>query len=48
MIDATHQNSAAVAEAVSSEYENPSMEDSSIAQHEIDRMALIRRYENGM
>ena len=30
------------------EFENPSLEDESIAQHEIDRMDVIRRFENGM
>jgi polyphosphate kinase 2 len=30
------------------EFENPSLEDGSIAQHEIDRMEVIRRFENGM
>ena len=32
----------------SSEFETPSMEDESIAQHEIDRMDIIRRFETGM
>ena len=31
-----------------SQIEIPSLEDSSIAQHEIDRMDVIRRFENGM
>ena len=30
------------------EFENPSLEDDSIARHEIDRMDVIRRFENGM
>ena len=30
------------------EFENPSLEDDSIAQHEIERMDVIRRFENGM
>ncbi|MCP4983891.1 MAG: polyphosphate kinase 2 [Gammaproteobacteria bacterium] len=30
------------------EFATPSLEDSSIAQHEIDRMEIIRRFENGM
>ena len=31
-----------------SQVEIPSLEDSSIAQHEMDRMEVIRRFENGM
>ena len=30
------------------EFENPSLEDDSIAQHELERMDVIRRFENGM
>jgi len=31
-----------------SQLDSPSLEDSSIAQHEIERMEVIRRFENGM
>ena len=31
-----------------SQYETPSQDDSNIAQHELDRMDVIRRFENGM
>ena len=46
MNDTTQQTAAET--AGSAEYETPSMEDSSIAQHEIDRMEIIRRFESGM
>jgi len=32
----------------SSQFETPSLEDNSIAQHEMERMDIIRRFENGM
>jgi polyphosphate kinase 2 len=49
MNDTTNPDIVAVPEAgENSEFETPSMEDESIARHEIDRMDVIRRFETGM
>ena len=49
MTDTTNPDIAAVPAAEpNSEFETPSMEDESIAKHEIDRMDVIRRFETGM
>ncbi len=39
---------AAPADDDNTQFENPSLEDNSIAQHELERMDVIRRFENGM
>ncbi len=46
MNDTTQQPEAAAADA--DEFVNPTTEDKSIAQHEIERMKIIRRFENGL
>ena len=49
MNDTTKPDIAAAPEAEENpEFETPSMEDDSIARHEIDRMDVIRRFETGM
>ncbi len=49
MTDTTTPDIAAVPQAEDNpEFETPSMEDDSIAGHEIDRMDVIRRFETGM
>ena len=48
MNDSTNPQAVAAESADDSQFETPSMEDASIAQHEIDRMEVIRRFENGM
>lgn len=49
MTEKTNSDSAAaVAAGDISQFETPSLQDASIAQHEIDRMEVIRRFENGM
>ncbi len=49
MNDTTPPNPPAVAEGGNeATFETPSLDDASIAQHEIDRMEVIRRFESGM
>ena len=49
MNDTVNPDIAAVPQAEDNpEFETPSMEDNSIAEHEIDRMDVIRRFETGM
>jgi len=48
MNDSTSPQAVAAESADDTQFETPSMEDASIAQHEIDRMEVIRRFENGM
>lgn len=43
-----HDSSSAMEAENNSQFETPSTEDNSIAQHEIERMDVIRRFENGM
>ena len=49
MTDTSSQDPASPVEAEDiSKFDTQSLEDNSIAQHEIDRMEVIRRFENGM
>jgi len=49
MTETNNQDTAASSDAAEhSQFETPSMEDNSIAEHEIERMDVIRRFENGM
>jgi polyphosphate kinase 2 len=49
MTDSTKPVSASTAAADDpSQFETPSLDDNGIAEHEIDRMDVIRRFENGM
>ncbi len=49
MNDTTTPTPPAITEdGAEAKFDTPSLEDASIAQHEIDRMEVIRRFENGM
>ena len=48
MTDTSTQDTSAAESGGNSQYETPSMQDENIAQHEIERMEVIRRFENGM
>ena len=49
MNDGSNPDSSSVTEAEdNSQFETPSTEDNSLAQHEIERMDVIRRFETGM